>query len=320
MAVSCGSGRTDNASALAADSVAPSHQVTFDADSAYLYVSDQVSFGPRVPGSEAHRRCQQYIKSSLSRFGVDSIIEQKTETMVHNGVVVPVVNILGRFNPDAARRVLIVAHYDCRPWADQDPDESKRELPVPGANDGGSGVGVALEIARQVGMKSPAVGVDLLFVDVEDSGLSGGWSSNEETWCLGTQLWTQDMPYDDKVAKPAYGIVLDMVGGDGAVFAREHISERLAPEVNAKVWGTATRSEYASRFKNNVSGSLIDDHLFINRAGIPCIDIVECDNPVTSSFPPTWHTLSDDMHAIDRSTLKAVGQVVTDVIYAEPAN
>lgn len=316
---SCQSNRSAEGKTTERDDATATRVVEFDEDSAYSYVENQVAMGPRVPGSEAHGRCVGFITKALERFGADSVIVQEGRAKVHTGETIPVKNILGRFNAAAPKRVLIAAHYDTRPWADQERDESKRSQPVPGANDGGSGVGVALELARQIGMKAPGIGVDFLFVDAEDSGLSGGWSSNEDTWCLGTQLWTQNMPYDDKTPRPVYGIVLDMVGGDRAVFTREHISERLAPEVNAKVWGTAARSEFASRFDNSVSGSLIDDHLFINRAGIPCIDIVECSNPATGSFPATWHTLGDDMHAIDRSTLKAVGQVVADVLYAEGA-
>lgn len=318
--VSCSSAgnKTDDAATDRTDSV--KHVVKFNADSAFFYVENQVALGPRVPGTEAHRLCGDFIASTLERHSADTVIVQRGNATIHTGERIPIINIMGRYNMSAPRRVLIVAHYDTRPWADEEIDESKHEMPIPGANDGGSGVGVILELARQVGQRNPAVGVDFLLVDAEDSGISSGWGDNEETWCLGTQYWTSHMPYKSAEERPVYGIVLDMVGGDGAVFYRESLSERLAPQLNTKVWGTALRSEYADRFNNSVSGSLIDDHLFINRVGIPCIDIVECNNAATGSFPATWHTLSDDMRHIDQRSLEAVGQTVADVIYAEPAS
>lgn len=289
----------------------------FNADSAFRNIDFQVALGPRIPGTESHALCSEYIATEFARHGADTVIFQHGSMKRGDGEIMPITNILARFNVKAPRRILIAAHYDTRPWADEDHDAANHDKPVPGANDGGSGVGVMLELARLFGQQAPAVSVDFLAVDGEDSGISSGWGDNEETWCLGTQYWAAHLPYAGAEERPAYGIVLDMVGGDDAVFYREHISERLAPHINNKVWGTAARTEYADRFVNEVSGSLVDDHLFINRTGIPCIDIVECNNSITSSFPPTWHTTSDDMHSIDPATLKAVGQVVADVIYAE---
>lgn len=314
----CSQGRkTDNNSGSDDTVAVRERKAVFDADTAFFHVGNQVALGPRVPGTDAHRLCGEYIARTLHRYGADTVITQRGSATMHTGKEIPLVNIMGRFNVDAPRRLLIVAHYDTRPWADAEIDQSKHDRPIPGANDGGSGVGVALELSRLVGSIKPDAGVDFLLVDAEDSGQSSGWGENDETWCLGTQYWVKNMPYRSASERPAYGIVLDMVGGDGAVFYRESLSERLAPAINTKVWGTALNSEFADRFNNAVSGSLIDDHLFINRAGIPCIDIVECNNARTGSFPPTWHTLDDDMRHIDRSTLKAVGQVVADVIYGE---
>lgn len=314
--ISCaGRSKTDSSAAAATDSVESA--VEFNADSAYSYVDTQVDMGPRVPGSAAHARCAEYISSELTRHGADTVILQKGETTDYKGNKMPITNIMGKFNPQASKRILIAAHYDTRPWADAETDESKHNTPIPGANDGGSGVGVMLEIARQLGLKNPEVGVDLLFVDAEDSGSNDGWGDHEETWCLGTQYWGANLPYANASERPIYGIVLDMVGGEGAVFYREYLSQKYAPAINDKVWGTALRGRHASRFNNEVSGAITDDHVFINRVGIPCIDIVECNNQTTNSFPPTWHTLDDDITAIDRSTLQAVGQLVCDVIYNE---
>lgn len=173
-----------------------------------------------------------------------------------------------------------------------------------------------LELARLLTDNRPQIGVDLLFVDAEDYGDYSGWGNNEETWCLGTQYWAGHNGYTP-ANKPRYGIVLDMVGGTNARFHREFYSNKAAKNVVDKVWSTAANSGYGNFFPNEVGGALIDDHLFIDRAGIPCIDIVECNNTITRSFPPTWHTLRDNMASIDTAPLKAVGQTVLNVVLSE---
>lgn len=288
----------------------------FNADTAYSYIQKQVYFGSRVPGTESHRRCAEWIVATLKGNGADSIIVQNAKVRAFNGDELPITNIMGMYNPAATRRVLLAAHYDTRPWADAESDPALRAKPIPGANDGASGVGALLEIARQIGMRRPDVGVDILLVDAEDYGDSGGFGMNEETWCLGTQHWAKNMPYT-RENMPIYGIVLDMVAGTNARFHREYLSNRTAPQIVDKVWGEARRGGYERTFINEVGGSIIDDHLFIDRAGIPCIDIVECNNAITRSFPPTWHTQHDDMASIDITPLRAVGQTVLSVLYSE---
>lgn len=312
--MSCRSGNARSTTTEPAEPQAP--EMTFDADSAYLYVSEQVDMGPRVPGTAGHAECADYIVSQLRRFGADDIIEQELTARNYLGTTLALTNIMGRYNPGCNDRVLLVAHWDTRPWADADPDIDNRNKSVPGANDGGSGTAVLLEIARQLGQKQPRIGVDLLFVDGEDSGNSSSWGSNEETWCLGTQYWVKNMPYTPE-SMPRYGILLDMVGGRDAKFYREYLSQNSAGAVNDKVWSNAASAGYGSRFPNGVRGGITDDHVFINRAGIPCIDIIECSHPETGSFSPVWHTVADDMKNIDRATLKAVGQTVLNTIYNE---
>ncbi len=290
----------------------------FNADSAYHYVKTQVDFGPRVPGTKGHDYCADYIVSELKRHNADSVIEQKTEVKAYNGDLLPINNIMGRYNLSAEKRILLVAHWDTRPWADNENQMENRELPVPGANDGASGVGVLLEVARQFNMKRPEIGVDILFTDAEDYGRIEGWGVSEETWALGVQYWVKNMPYENGKF-PAYGILLDMVGGLDAKFHREYYSEQYASGIIDKVWSIATASGYGHIFINRPAGGIIDDHIFINRAGIPCIDIVECMNSETKSFPPTWHTLNDDMSSIDRNSLKAVGQTLLNTVYNESA-
>lgn len=292
--------------------------IAFDGDSAYANVKRVVDFGPRVTGTPAHAACGEYIVARLNSLGADTVMTQEGVVTAFNGDHLPYKNILARYNTDAPKRVLLLTHWDTRPWADQEAKLDDRLKPILGANDGGSGVGVLLEVARHLQTAEPEVGVDLLFVDAEDYGQTDGWGANEDTWCLGTQEWLKTNPYKGGVA-PVYGILLDMVGAQGAVFYREFTSQQLAKPIVDKVWSRALSSGYGDRFVNEVGTAITDDHTFVNRAGIPCIDIIECMNPTTKSFHPSWHTLSDDMSVIDPATLKAVGQVVLNVIYSEPA-
>ncbi len=284
-----------------------------DADSLFKYVSDQVELGPRVPGSDAHRLCGDMILNRLKASGIDSVAVQLAEVGTFKGDRHMARNIMGCVNPGAGKRVLLIAHYDTRPWADNDPVAEERIRPVDGANDGASGVAVLLEAARLLGRPLPdSLGVDLLFVDMEDSGTSDG-ADSESTWCLGTQEWVKQMPYTAS-NRPQYGILLDMVGGQDARFHREYFSHQLAPGVVDRVWAVARESGFGDRFVNSVGGAVVDDHLFVNRAGIPCIDIIESMHPHTGSFNPTWHTSADNLGGIDRGTLKAVTQVVLNTI------
>lgn len=288
--------------------------VDFNADSAYRHIATQVELGPRIPGTVPHAACVEYIAGRLRSYGADTVMIQQSKVDSPSVGVIPVSNILARYNSGTGRRILLVAHYDTRPWADNDPNAANHSTPVPGANDGASGVGVLLELARLMGERNPAAGVDLLFVDAEDSGNDG----DENSWCLGTQEWLRGKPYKGMV-QPAYAILLDMVGGEGAVFRREIISDHFARSVNDRIWAVASASGYADRFVNTSGGGVTDDHVFINRAGIPAVDIIDAAHPSTGSFPPTWHTVADDMTSISTATLKAAGQTVANVIYTEKA-
>lgn len=291
----------------------------FSADSAYKYIERQVAFGPRVPGTPAHDSCAQYIVDELKRIGVDTMHVQKGEVVAFNGDVLPITNIICGINPPGLRRVLLVAHYDTRPWADNEDSDEDRARPVLGANDGGSGVGVLLEIARNLMANRPSVGVDLLFVDAEDYGDVSGFGENSDTWCLGSQYWVKNMVPYTRRNLPVYGILLDMVGGKGARFHHEYFSKQNAPSTAFKIWGEAKRLGYDDVFVNKLGGAVTDDHIVITNAGIPTVDIIECNNEVTGTFAPTWHTLDDNMSNIDKATLKAVGETVLNVIYKEKA-
>lgn len=310
------SGTSGKTSRQTADSEKNALLGSFSADSAYRYVAEQVSFGPRVPGMESHDLCGEYLVEKLRSFGADTVIEQKTVVEAFNGDKLPITNIFARFNSQAVNRVLLVAHWDTRPWANMEVSEENRTKPILGANDGGSGVGVILEIARNLGIKAPDCGVDILFVDAEDYGSSNSFTNNDESWCLGSQYWVEHMPYTS-VNRPSYGILLDMVGGTGAKFHREHYSHNHAKLPTVKVWGEAKALGFDDVFVNKVGGAVVDDHVFITEAGIPTTDIIENLSDVTGNFPATWHTLDDNMQHISTRSLDVVGKTVLNVIYKE---
>lgn len=287
----------------ASDDVAPEVVVNFDADSAYSYVERQVAFGPRVPNTEAHRRCGEWLASELRRRGAD-VTEQRADLTAFDGTVLKVVNILGRFNTESPDRLLLLAHWDCRPWADQDPNPDNRKKPVDGANDGASGVGVLLEIARQLSEKAPGKGVDILFVDAEDWGTEG----SEDSWALGARYFMEHPPVEGYL--PDEAILLDMVGGKDAVFCREYFSEQAAPRLAQSLWGIAASRGYGDLFLNKLGGAVTDDHVQLIEKGVPAVDIIEYHPEQESGFNPHWHTVSDNMENIDRATLKAVGETV----------
>lgn len=290
----------------------------FNGDSAYRHIAAQVEMGPRVPGSDAHSECRQYIENMLRHYGADTVISQTFTTKAFTGDMLTLTNITGKINNKADRRILLAAHWDTRPWAEHDSNSDARQRPIPGANDGGSGVGVLLELARVLKSAPADIGIDLVFFDGEDYGNSSTWGNSDETWCLGSQYWADNNSYTE-ATRPAYGIVLDMVGGKNAKFHREVSSNVNAPEIVDKVWDIARRSGKGGTFVNSLGGNIIDDHLQLNRAGIPSIVIIESNNPRTRSFNPTWHTQSDDLSNIDRKSLKNVGQTILNLIYEESA-
>lgn len=275
----------------------------FEADSAYNYLARQVSFGPRVPNTEAHQKAGDYLVAELKRHGL-KVTEQKARLNAFDATILNARNIFGQINPEAGRRILLLAHWDSRPWADQDPAPSKRNQPVDGANDGASGVAVLLEIARQLSLDPVDKGIDILFVDAEDWGTEG----DDQSWALGTKYFVENPPI--KGYSPEFAVLLDMVGGQGATFCREYYSERYAPEINEKFWSEAHRLGYSDTFLNRMGGAIMDDHIQLIRAGIPAIDIIEYHPDASTGFNPRWHTTSDDLSGISTSTLGAVGRTL----------
>lgn len=289
----------------------------FSSDSAYKYIQNQVDFGPRVPNTKAHDDCANYLSAELKRFGAQ-VIEQKADLIAFDGTILKSRNIIGSFNPEKDIRVLLFSHWDSRPWADHDPDLRNRKKPVMAANDGASGVGVLLEMARQIGKNNPAVGVDILFVDSEDYGAPENFRSEntEDSWCLGTQYWAKHPHVAGYTAR--YGILLDMVGAPQAKFYREQASEYYAAGVVDKVWSQAQNLGFGNYFINQKGGAITDDHIYVNQIlGIPSIDIIQYDPNSNSGFGAYWHTINDTMDNIDKNTLKAVGTTLMHVIYNE---
>lgn len=288
----------------------------FNSDSAYKFVKTQVDFGPRVPNSTAHKKCGNYLSQALKNYGA-VVYEQNMTLTAFDGNTLKSVNIIGAFNPDAQKRIALFSHWDCRPFSDQDTDPANYKKPVDGANDGASGVGVLLEIARQLGQKMPGVGVDIVFFDAEDYGATEGSANNsEETWCLGSQYWgkTPHIPG----YKANFGILLDMVGAPDAKFYKEQYSLYYAGNIVEKVWKTAISSGFGNYFIDEQGGGITDDHLYVNKyAGIPTIDIIHFDPKSEHGFGHYWHTVNDTMENIDKNTLYAVGTTLLKVIYNE---
>lgn len=283
----------------------------FDPASAFSKIEQQLSFGPRHPGSAGHKACRDWMAATLESYGATVTI-QSFKAKKHDGLPFDASNVIGSFNPDATVRVLLSAHWDTRAVGDYDPDASKKQQPIPGADDGGSGVAVLLEIARLLQANPVKYGVDIVLFDAEDQGLDNG--RNPLSWCQGAQYWART-PHV-KHYKAEFGIHLDMVGSQGARFAREGYSRQYAPQILDKVWKLAQGMGYGSHFVNEMEGPVTDDHKFVNEiARIPTINIINKPLGSQTGFGHYWHTHADDIGVIDQRTLKAVGQVVTAVLY-----
>lgn len=289
----------------------------FNADSAYIYLQEQCDFGPRTMNSTAHDKCEKWIIQKFEQYGC-KVTTQKATLNGYDGTPLRSTNIMASYNPKATTRIMFCAHWDCRPWADNDPDSTNWHKPIVAANDAASGVGVMIELARILKGSGLELGVDFICFDAEDYG-TPQWVESEDpgdTWALGAQYFANNLP---EGYAPRYGILLDMVGGVGAKFYREGMSMQYAPAIVKKVWNAARQVGYGSYFPKDDGGMITDDHIPVNQtANIPCIDVIpyypDC---AQSSFGPTWHTIADNMDNIDKNTLKAVGQTMVQVLFTE---
>ena len=290
----------------------------FNADSAYTYIKQQVAFGPRIAGSEAHELCEKYFVDFFKRQHIEFMV-QEFKSRSFDGKILNGKNIIASINPQDQRRIMLSAHWDSRPFADQDDNDANHYTPIDGANDGASGVGVLMEVARLLSKNNPTIGVDIVLFDLEDYGqhASGSYKANSEnTWCLGSQYWSKNPHKPGYDAR--YGILLDMVGAQGAVFYKEYYSRIYAPGVLSKVWKAAEHIGYGNYFKDMDGGAVLDDHVFINKnAYIPTIDIIHYDQQSGSGFFPYWHTVEDKLDKIDPFSLEVVGKTLMQVIYNE---
>ncbi|NNC96094.1 MAG: M28 family peptidase [Chitinophagales bacterium] len=284
----------------------------FDKDLAYDLIQMQVDFGPRIPGTEAHRACSDSMIRYLEKYS-DRVLVQNDKVETYNGKIFEAKNIIASFNPEAPKRILLCAHYDTRPFADQDPLNPTGTFS--GANDGASGTGVLLSIAKSISEHPIELGIDIILFDVEDYGQPENVRKYKpDTYCLGSQSWAKNPHVKNYRAQ--FGILLDMVGAKNAVFPREGVSMQYAPTITTEIWDVANLLGYSKYFDYSVSKPITDDHLYINKiAGIPTIDIIHLDKHNQFRFGDFWHTHDDNMSIIDKATLTAVGQSVIQVVY-----
>ena len=296
----------------------------FSADSAYSYIAQQVAFGARVPDTEAHEACGDWLVSELQRHGAE-VAEQRGSMSNYATVALPLRNIIAHIPGTMPTTILLCAHWDTRPWSDEEADYDNRFFPVPGANDGASGVGVLLEVARQLqalratNKIDQLPSVDIIFFDGEDMGTPSHYTGpqREDTWCLGSQLWAKEYmqtPIAQRT-KYQYGILLDMVGDPSATFPREYFSVNYAGTYVEQIWRTAAKLGYGRYFVNQSAYPITDDHYYLNTlAGIPCVDIIDYKPNNGTGFAEWWHTQQDDMRNINHQTLQAVGETVITTI------
>ena len=281
----------------------------FNPDNAYAHIEKQLSFGFRVPGTPEHKACGEWIAATLKSNGAQVIIQDFKSNFLGKKDV-PSFNIMAQFNPNHKNRILLAAHWDSRLIADK--DDERTGDPIPGADDGASGVGVLLEIARILSENPIDMGIDLILFDAEDQ----GDNNTNETWALGSQYWSKNLVPNNYKAQ--YGILLDMVGSEGAVFGLEEYSYVIAKKQQEKVWTLAKRMGYSDFFREETSGAVMDDHFWVMKnTGMPMVNIINQKPGDRSSFGDYHHTHDDNISIISKRTLRVVGQVVTAAIYNE---
>jgi hypothetical protein len=267
---------------------------------AWEYLEKQCELGPRNPGSKGHRACAQYLQNMLAQFADQVRTQNFLYQLPGTTQSLTGINIIGKFQPQHSRRVLLCAHWDTRPWADMDPDAKNHQSPVLGANDGGSGVAVLLELAQQFKENPPPYGIDLVFFDAEDAGRY----QDNQSWAIGSRAYARQLRVAER---PDFGILLDMIGDADLAIYREVNSQQSAPTLVDYVWNVAAELG-VTEFKPQLRYEVFDDHLNLLEAGIPCIDIIDFD------YPP-WHTLEDVPARCSPESLEKVGKVILEVIY-----
>jgi glutaminyl-peptide cyclotransferase len=285
---------------------------SFNEDNAFAFIEKQVAFGPRVPNTVGQLQTANWLETQLKLY-TDTVYRQETTLTAGDGKTqLRCINLIASINPKATKRILLLAHWDTRPWADQ--DSKNIDKPIVGADDGGSGTAVILEIAQTIKntpLHNADLGIDILLADVEDYGKSE-WG--EDSYALGTQYWARNPHVSNYRAD--HGILLDMVGGKNATFRQEGFSREYAPNIVQNVWVAAYRAGYSAYFLNEPGGYIADDHVPVNRIiKIPTIDIINLPPGSRTGFVAHWHTHDDNIQNIDKNTLKAVGQTLLYYLY-----
>lgn len=295
----CGQAENPNATLIPDEFI---ERPSFNGAIAHELIQTQVAFGPRVPGTEGHAAQLAWMMELLNA-RADQVQLQTFSHTTADGTELDLTNVLARFRPTVEDRVLLLAHWDTRPWSDQASDPEDREVPVPGANDGGSGTAILLHLAELLAVSPPPMGVDLLFVDGEDY---GPWTDD---MFLGSRHFAQTVP---RPLPWRYGLLLDMVGDLDPGFPIEGYSAEYAPELANRVWQIAHDLGYGQFFPFTVGARILDDHIPLNEAGLPTIDVIDFEYGPGNSL---WHTPRDVPENTSPETLGMVGEVVAELVY-----
>ncbi|MDX2194143.1 MAG: M28 family peptidase [Gemmatimonadales bacterium] len=290
--------------ACAAAEDAPPPPREFDGAQALRHVERQLAFGPRIPGTPGHAAMGRWL-DSLLRARADTVVLQRWEHVTKDGARLPLLNVLARFNPAAPSRLLFLAHWDTRPVSDA-PGYTGPRVPVPGANDGGSGVAVLLGMADALARTKPTIGVDLLFVDGEDY---GNFTTTPDDVLIGSRHYARTAIQLGPA--PRYAVLFDMVGDRDLQIHQEGNSVVAAPDVVELVWKTARRLGYAAHFPADVKHQVTDDHVELQKAGIRAIDLIDFDYPA-------WHTPGDTLGMVSAESLQKVGDVAMALVREAP--
>lgn len=274
----------------------------FDGERAFYFLEKQVEFGPRFAGTEGHIACRDYFIETLQPLAEEVRTQPFLFSFGSPAKTATGYNVIARFQPQVADRILLCAHWDTRPWADSDPDPANHQKPVLGGNDGASGVAVLLHIAELIGETPPRVGIDILLFDAEDA----GEHQNDRSWAQGSRAFAREYAHQ---FQPRFGILLDMIGDADLDIYQEVYSLRYARPVVERVWTKAEELGY-SEFIPQVGYAVYDDHIPLLEAGIQCINIIDFNYEY-------WHTVEDTPDKCSAASLETVGRVVTSIIYEE---
>jgi len=277
----------------------------FDKGNAFRYLVEQCEFGPRNPGSNGYKQCLDYLQNTLSGFAdtvflqpfvIDDLVDKKSYDLT---------NIIARFKMDEPEQLLIGAHWDTRPWADEDPVPEKRNDPIIGANDGASGVAVILELARILNASPPPIGITLVLFDGEDMGRSG----TPKSYAQGSLAFAKDLP----IEKPDEAIILDMIGDAELHIPIERYSYQQNRQLVKKLWSLA-KGLSLDAFESRIEYSIYDDHVPLwAEAKIPAVDIIDFNYP--NSYTNYWHTTQDLPEHCSAESLGQIGTLLVHYIY-----